>query len=1184
MANNAAVKPGNRAAAVLPYLQWGTDDPTVVPTAGSPGYVYFRIPQDGVPPSDVGIYIKINTEGTDTNWILATTNGQIVSDYKDPVDTINPIGTNINLAAPGASINGVVMAAGMSFLVVNQTLPEENGIYDWNGAAVPATRRADANLDVEVTKGMFTWVNSGPTQRGLTGWILTTANPITLGVTPLTFALCPPIAGATTRIPGLFFVASNGTDANPSTRGAIAAPFATIQAAINQAVAEGYNQSNQLTVMVMPKAATYAGFSTSPGISVSGMILNKFVPRVEHANIVPDGAGVDQNTGCSISNLQLVSTAQASLSFPAGNPGRWTINNCRILNNTLGLYPVEMDNAGSVLNLENCDVVSGSATPAISYLAGANLRINGGNIESADICILNSGGVMNLTGVRIQSTALAGYAIDNSGIIQLMKDCRIDNAFGGGGFITRAGSIMTAINVAINVAAPGVNYEVVAGGTLIKSLLSLYGPVTSFIEAGTVTTSPLTGVGYNPAVPSDWAVPPTDVKQALDELAAGFDVENVVYVAKNGSDVTGDGSINRPFLTVVAAMASIVDAAPLKRYAIFVAPGRYNEIALTIKANVFVVGYNFYTTRISNTVDIQLNADFTPAGDHRSGFVNINVATKILCDFLTLTSNEGKFYAIGCQLVGGIEYIAFSNINQGLVSDCDIFANIIQTGFNLRIKNSHVLAGDVVVQPRVGGTTIIEIQSTVVESNVTIGTNTADVIQAFLKGDVCQGAVTFNGVGVAAEVTAGFLTAAPSILNAASVTFLTKSENIEYTPAVPTNWSVVPTEVKAALDELAAKVGADGFSENAYFVAENGSDVTGTGSYQRPFATIQAAITAAAAAGHDFADQANIIVMPSSVPYAGFTAQNGINVIGLASDNKSVIVGAINVTFDGSGFATNAITLANLTVTTAAAQAIQVGAGNAGTLTVRYCRVIMTGGFTCALVNNAGAYVELDDCYVDGGSQTALQVAAGSVSAWNTTYFISTATAVVVQGGDFFAEYCSILSTGGGVPALDHQSGTSTIQFCKVTNSSALAASPAISVAAGSLIAEYCVLSAQGANENVDVAVGATFSHSLCTFAGASSSFANAGTITDLPVFRKRPGKETITLDAGDIVAQFVDLSEEIAANSLTLLWSFAQPPLEGDDYTLSTVGGVTRITFVPGGVLNTLAAAGQKLQPGYLY
>ncbi len=52
---------------------------------------------------------------------------------------------NLNLAAPGAAIDSITMAAFDRFVARSQTAATENGIYIWNGAATPATRANDAN-------------------------------------------------------------------------------------------------------------------------------------------------------------------------------------------------------------------------------------------------------------------------------------------------------------------------------------------------------------------------------------------------------------------------------------------------------------------------------------------------------------------------------------------------------------------------------------------------------------------------------------------------------------------------------------------------------------------------------------------------------------------------------------------------------------------------------------------------------------------------------------------------------------------------------------------------------------------------------------------------------------------------------------------------------------------------------
>lgn len=93
---------------------------------------------------------------------------------------------NINLTAPGASIDGVALSAGDRFLARGQTLGQENGIYVFQGAAVPAIRAADGDTASELTAGMVVSVEEGSFADML--WLLSTNNPIVVGTTPLTFS------------------------------------------------------------------------------------------------------------------------------------------------------------------------------------------------------------------------------------------------------------------------------------------------------------------------------------------------------------------------------------------------------------------------------------------------------------------------------------------------------------------------------------------------------------------------------------------------------------------------------------------------------------------------------------------------------------------------------------------------------------------------------------------------------------------------------------------------------------------------------------------------------------------------------------------------------------------------------------------------------------------------------------
>lgn len=61
---------------------------------------------------------------------------------------------NLNLASPGASVDGVTMALSDRVLVRAQTAPAENGIYLWNGAAVAMTRAADCSTSAELEQAI----------------------------------------------------------------------------------------------------------------------------------------------------------------------------------------------------------------------------------------------------------------------------------------------------------------------------------------------------------------------------------------------------------------------------------------------------------------------------------------------------------------------------------------------------------------------------------------------------------------------------------------------------------------------------------------------------------------------------------------------------------------------------------------------------------------------------------------------------------------------------------------------------------------------------------------------------------------------------------------------------------------------------------------------------------------------
>lgn len=144
---------------------------------------------------DFGGVAKLTNLPTPTDAAEAATKGYVDSaveglSWKDSCRVASQ--ADINLASPGAAIDGVTLSAGDRVLVAFQSVESQNGIYVWNGAATTMNRALDANTAAELEQAVVT-VEDG-TSAGAT--YRQTAVDFTLGTDPVSWTTFGTAAGA----------------------------------------------------------------------------------------------------------------------------------------------------------------------------------------------------------------------------------------------------------------------------------------------------------------------------------------------------------------------------------------------------------------------------------------------------------------------------------------------------------------------------------------------------------------------------------------------------------------------------------------------------------------------------------------------------------------------------------------------------------------------------------------------------------------------------------------------------------------------------------------------------------------------------------------------------------------------------------------------------------------------------
>lgn len=123
-----------------------------------------------------------NAVGAQEPATLAQVNALIEGlNWKDNVRVAS--NSNVNISAPGTTIDGYTAVIGDRILLLSQTLGETSGCYIYNGAAVPMTRSVDSDTSGDITNAVY-FVDGGSFTG--TAWRQAVVTPV-IGTTVLAF-------------------------------------------------------------------------------------------------------------------------------------------------------------------------------------------------------------------------------------------------------------------------------------------------------------------------------------------------------------------------------------------------------------------------------------------------------------------------------------------------------------------------------------------------------------------------------------------------------------------------------------------------------------------------------------------------------------------------------------------------------------------------------------------------------------------------------------------------------------------------------------------------------------------------------------------------------------------------------------------------------------------------------------
>lgn len=286
----------------------------------------------------------------------------------------------------------------------------------------------------------------------------------------------------------------------------------------------------------------------------------------------------------------------------------------------------------------------------------------------------------------------------------------------------------------------------------------------------------------------------------------------VVYVNKGGNDVSGDGSIMKPYSSIQRALSSITDASPVKQYSISLGPGLYAN-SFAFKPYVGIVGTQpsgispGISTIATPSVTFDANSwAAAPQGSAYFSFLSFNNGMA-----LTLPNSVAALNFLACVINSDCSYTA-APLNVDPVQQSIVWGDTIVQRGNLNVQNCSfnliysTTEGNVFVTatPEAGNVHVGGLGGSLLGFVNLMSSGSNSQVNAILSGTAMTGGLIVDGANTLVTATSNAIPPILSLANGAVVTRSTNANTLGFFSSAGGDWKApAPVILQDAVDRLA---------------------------------------------------------------------------------------------------------------------------------------------------------------------------------------------------------------------------------------------------------------------------------------------------------------------------------------------------------------------------------------------